>query len=108
MSSSSPNESTASRLQRIGQRGAAGDVRFEDLAGDQQLFHQFEDPGSDVEEPPNAAAGADGGAAEPLEANCTDFEPDMDSDETKNCHGGGSSDSSNGGGGEPSNFSVII
>ena len=112
MSSGSPNESTASRLQRIGRRSDTNDRQDIDL--------DFVEDNDDIVEQENIAVGGAAAAAagagvdlepsevnqELLEANCTDLEPDMsDLDSSRNCSNV-SAPWSVSQQGEPSNFSV--
>ena len=108
MASGSPNESTASRLQRIGRRS---DRLSNERQGapDELLQDQNEVEEQAVHDEVHLAAEAlhnDLLDQEVVheEANCTDLEPDS-SDEARNVPWG-SSNGASGGQREPSNFSV--
>lgn len=81
MTSNSPSESTASRLQRIGRH-------LEENMDEPSQSNQ-EDEWEDVVE-------------NQVEQSCTDLEPDADGEEAKNALGAAAAQ------GEPSNFSVMI
>jgi len=104
MSAGSPNESTASRLQRIGRRSDTNDR--------QDIDSDFvEENLDDIEENIGGAAATAGGDLEAseanqeqLEANCTDLEPDIE-DVSGNCSNVPNAPWSVSHQGEPSNFS---
>jgi len=103
MSSGSPNESTASRLERIGRRSDANDRQEVDSDFVEENIDEIEENDGVA----GAAARGDFGVSEPnqelLEANCTDLEPDIEADvSSRNCSNVPWSASTQG---EPSNFS---
>ena len=116
MASGSPNESTASRLQRIGRRSdghlndrqaAPDDFHIQDnnvAHAAELLDDQPQGAMGEVNDQEVVAEYAEADSAnEQLEANCTDLEPDS-SDEAKNVTWGDRVGSQ----GEPSNFSVSL